>query len=52
LKTTKQLINILAPLQQSDDAQFIEKLPGIEKSALYGWAKGKILQNSSHGPVA
>ena len=50
-KTTKQLVDILAPLQDSDDAQFIliEGLPGIGKSLLlqemaYGWAKGKLLQ--------
>ena len=51
-KTTKQLVDILAPLQYSDDAQFIlvEGLPGIGKSLLlqemaYGWAEGKLLQN-------
>jgi len=44
-KTTKQLVDILAPLQQSDDPQFIlvEGLPGIGKSLLlqeitYNWA--------------
>ena len=51
-KTTKQLVDILAPLQQSDNAQFIlvEGLPGIGKSLLlqeiaYNWAARKILQN-------
>ena len=51
-KTTKQLVDIVAPLQECDDAQFIlvEGLPGIGKSLLlqemaYGWAKGKLLQN-------
>ena len=50
-KTTKQLVDILAPLQDSDDAQFIlvEGLPGIGKSLLlqemaYGWAKRNFLQ--------
>ena len=50
-KTTKQLDDILAPLQDSEDAQFIlvEGLPGIGKSSLlqeiaYNWAKGNILQ--------
>ena len=50
-KTTKQLVDILAPLQQSDNAQFIlvEGLPGIGKSLLlqeiaYNWAKGMLLQ--------
>ena len=51
-KTTKQLIDIVAPLQANGDAQFvlIEGLPGIGKSLLlqeiaYNWAKGKLLQN-------
>ena len=50
-KTTKQLVDILAPLQESDDAPFIlvEGLPGIGKSLLlqeiaYNWAKQKLLQ--------
>ena len=50
-KTTKQLVDILAPLQENDNAQFIlvEGLPGIGKSLLlqevaYNWAKGKVLQ--------
>ena len=50
-KITKQLVDILAPLQQSDNAQFIlvEGLPGIGKSLLlqeiaYNWAKGMLLQ--------
>ena len=50
-KTTKQLVDILAPLQESDDAHFIlvEGLPGIGKSSLmqeiaYNWATGKCLQ--------
>ena len=50
-KTTKHLVDILAPLQESDNAQFIlvEGLPGIGKSLLlqeiaYNWAKGKLLQ--------
>jgi len=50
-KTTKQLVDILAPLQENDNAQFIlvEGLPGIGKSSLlqeiaYNWATGKILQ--------
>ena len=50
-KTTKQLVDILAPLQESDDAQFIlvEGLPGIGKSLLlqeiaYKWATGRCLQ--------
>jgi len=50
-KTTKQLLDILAPLQESDDAQFIlvEGLPGIGKSLLlqeiaYNWAVKKFLQ--------
>jgi len=49
-KTTKQLVDILAPLQESDDAQFVlvEGLPGIGKSLLlqeiaYNWAVGKLL---------
>ena len=35
-KTTKQLVDILAPLQESDDVQFIliEGLPGIGKSQI------------------
>ena len=51
-KTTKQLVNILAPLQDSDNVQFIlvEGLPGIGKSLFlqeiaYNWAKGNVLQN-------
>ena len=51
-KTTKQLVDILAPLQESDNTQFIlvEGLPGIGKSLLlqeiaYNWAKRKLLQN-------
>jgi len=51
-KTTKQLVDILAPLQESGKAQFIlvEGLPGIGKSLLlqeiaYNWAIGKLLQN-------
>ena len=50
-KTTKQLVDILAPLQESDDAPFIlvEGLPGIGKSLLlqeiaYNWAKQILLQ--------
>jgi len=50
--TTKQLDDILAPLQESDGEQFIlvEGLPGIGKSLLlqeiaYNWAIGKLLQN-------
>ena len=50
-KTTKQLLDILAPLQKRDNAQFIlvEGLPGIGKSLLlqeiaYNWAKGMLLQ--------
>ena len=51
-KTTKQLVDILAPLQESDDdTQFIlvEGLPGIGKSLLlqeiaYKWSIGKCLQ--------
>ena len=50
-KTTKQLVDILVPLQESDDAPFIlvEGLPGIGKSLLlqeiaYNWATGKCLQ--------
>ena len=50
-KTTKQLVDILAPLQKRDNAQFIlvEGLPGIGKSLLlqeiaYNWAKGMLLQ--------
>jgi len=52
-KTTKQLVDILAPLQESDDVQFIlvEGLPGIGKTSLlkeiaYNWSKGKVLQTS------
>ena len=51
LETTKQLVDILAPLQESDDAQYIlvEGLSGIGKSLLlqeiaYNWATGKCLQ--------
>ena len=51
-KTTKQLVDILAPLQESGNAQLIlvEGMPGIGKSVLlqeiaYNWAKGKLLQN-------
>ena len=50
-KTTKQLVDILAPLQESDDAHLIlvEGLPGIGKSLLlqeiaYQWSIGKLLQ--------
>jgi len=50
-KTTKQLVDILAPLQESDDPHFIliEGLPGIGKSLLlqeiaYNWAKRNLLQ--------
>ena len=50
-KTTKQLVDILAPLQDSDDAHLIlvEGLPGIGKSLLlqeiaYQWSIGKLLQ--------
>jgi len=50
-KTTKELADILAPLQESDNAQFIlvEGLPGVGKSLLLqeiacNWAKGKVLQ--------
>ncbi|XP_065915924.1 protein NLRC3-like [Dysidea avara] len=50
-KTTKQLVDILAPLQESKNAQFIlvEGLPGIGKSLLlqeitYKWSTGKLLQ--------
>ena len=50
-KTTKQLVDILAPLQDSDDAHLIlvEGLPGIGKSSLmqeiaYNWAAEKCLQ--------
>jgi len=50
-KTTKQLIDILAPLQESEDAQFVlvEGLPGIGKTLLlqeiaYNWATGQLLQ--------
>jgi len=49
-KTTKQLADILAPLQNSDDTQFIlvEGLPGIGKSLLlqevaYKWATENFL---------
>ena len=51
-KTTKQLVDILAPLQDNNEAHFIlvEGLPGIGKSLLlqeiaYGWAKGKLLKH-------
>ena len=51
-KTTKQLVDILAPLQESGNTQFIlvEGMPGIGKSLLlqeiaYNWAIGKLLQN-------
>ena len=51
-KTTKHLIDITAPLQESDDAQFVlvEGLPGIGKFLLlleiaYNWAERKLLQN-------
>ena len=50
-KISKQLVHILASLQDGDDAQFIlvEGLPGIGKSLLlqemaYGWAKRNFLQ--------
>ena len=50
-KTTKQVADILAPLQDSDNAQFIlvEGLPGIGKTLLlnkiaYDWAEQKLLQ--------
>ena len=50
-KMTKQLVDVLAPLQDSDVVQFIlvEGLPGIGKSLLlqeiaYEWGTGKLLQ--------
>ena len=50
-KTTKQLVDISAPLQESDNAHLIlvEGLPGIGKSLLlqeiaYKWSIGKLLQ--------
>ena len=50
-KITKQLEDILIPLQESNDAQFIlvEGLPGIGKTSLlqeiaYNWAMGKMLK--------
>ena len=50
-KTTKQLVDILASLQESDDGHLIlvEGLPGIGKSLLlqeiaYQWSIGKLLQ--------
>ena len=49
--TTKKLVDVLYPLQESDEAQFIliEGLPGIGKSVLlqeiaYGWGKGQLLR--------
>ena len=57
-KTTKQLVDLLAPLQENEDAQFIlvEGLPGIGKSLLlqeiaYNWAKGKLLQKFKLVPL-
>ena len=50
-KTTKHLVDILAPLQESDGAHLVlvEGLPGIGKSLLlqeiaYQWSIGKLLQ--------
>ena len=50
-KMTKQLIDILAPLQESNSPQFVfEGLPGIGKSLLlqeisYKWSTKELLQN-------